>query len=91
MGKRTFLIYRRFQSSKEGARIKSTFRLAELSNKCEMKVGGAFGDGGPLTITYKDAASTVGVVTLKINSTDGTPWTEEDERAFQKRKRPAKP
>ena len=85
LGDRVWLIYRQFLSPKLGGKVSATFRLAELPGKVEMKMEGAYGDGKPLTITYKDANSPTGTTKLVINSTDGKPWTEEDERALRER------
>jgi hypothetical protein len=43
IGNRTWLVYRRFLSSKSGGKVSNTFRLAELPEKVEMKVEGAYG------------------------------------------------
>ena len=91
VGKRTLLIYRQCYDPKSGGGIYLTARLAELSGKCEMTVTGAYGDGRPLTITYKDAKSPTGTTKLVINSIDGTPWTAEDETALQERLKKAAP
>ena len=88
MGKKTLLIYRRRYDPKSGGGIYRTMRLAELPGKVEMKVEGAFGDGKPLTITYKDANSPTGTTKLVINSIDGRRWTEEEERVLRERTKP---
>jgi hypothetical protein len=59
-----------------------TFRLTELPGKVELKVEGAFGEWGPLTITYK-TSPTAQPARLVINASDGMPWTEEEERLWQ--------
>jgi hypothetical protein len=84
LGTRTILIYRRFVGPKYGGGVAYTFRLAELPGKCEMTVEGAYGNWGPLTITYKTAPDAK-PTRLVINSIDGRPWTEEDERLLQER------
>jgi len=85
VGKRTLLIYRLDYGPKWGGGIDRIYRLAELPGKVEMAVEGAYGDGKPLTITYKDPNSKTGTTTLKINSIDGMPWTDEEERLLQQR------
>jgi len=60
-------------------------RLAELPGKVEMKVEGAYGSNNPLMITYVDPKSPTGTTKLVINSIDGMPWTEEEERLRRKR------
>jgi hypothetical protein len=80
IGKRTLLVYRRFNGPKHGGGIDFTFRLIELPDKAEMTVDGAYGDGKPLTIKYKDANSMSGWTKLVIDSDNGRPWTEEEER-----------
>jgi hypothetical protein len=79
VGKKTLLIYTGFTGAS---------RLAELPGKVELTVEGAFGAGNPMTIKYKDAKSKTGWTTLVINSIGGTPWTEEDERAWIERTTP---
>lgn len=91
IGNRTWLIYRRFLSTKLGGKVSWTFRLAELPGKVEMTVEGAYGDWKPLTIKYKDPSSQTGTTTLKINSIDGRPWTDEEQRLLEKRLKPVKP
>ncbi len=82
---RTWLFYRKFVSDHLGGKVSAAIRLAELPGKVVMKVEGAFGDGKPITITYKDSNSPTGTRILIINSVDGTPWTEADEAALQQR------
>lgn len=88
-GGKTLLVYRRYSGAND--KYISTFRLVELPGKVEMKVEGAYGAGKPLTITYKNAASPTGTTTLKINSSDGSPWTEEEERLLREREKAATP
>jgi hypothetical protein len=76
---RTWLVYRRYVSPKDGGKAYFTQRLAELPGKVDVKVEGAFGDSNPLTITYKDPTSKTGLTKHVINSVDGLPWTEEEE------------
>ncbi len=99
-GDRTFLVYRVYHAPKHIAAVAKalgrpvavddpvwinyTFRLAELPGKCEMTVAGAYGGGNPLTITYK-TSPTAEPTKLVINSIDGRPWTEEEERLRQER------
>jgi hypothetical protein len=90
VGSRTLLLYRGYGGTKFGGKVRWTYRLAELPGKVEMKVEGAFGDRKPLTITYKDANSPTGTTKLVINSIDGMPWTEEEERLLQERLNPKK-
>jgi hypothetical protein len=80
VGGRTLLVYRRWYGLKWGGLIETTSRLAELPGKAEMTVAGAFGDWNPLTISYKDPNSKTGITKLVINSINGLPWTEEEER-----------
>lgn len=91
IGKRTLLIYRRFNGPKYGGGIDFTFRLAELPDKVEMTVEGSFGDTNPLTIKYKDGKSKTGWTTLVVDSGNGHPWTEEDERLRIERSKPPLP
>jgi hypothetical protein len=90
LGNRVLLIYRQFYGAKEGGKVGRTFRLAELPGKREMTVEGAFGAGNPLTITYKTSPAAT-PTKLVINSINGLPWTQEEERLRQERLRPVKP
>ncbi len=98
---RVLLIYRRYHGPdrvadvdpalRPVAEIDGTFRLTELPGKCDVTVTGAYGDGKPLTITYK-TSPTADPVKLVVNSIHGRPWTEEDEKHLQERlKREANP
>jgi hypothetical protein len=91
VGNRTLLVYRRFNGPKHGGGIGFTFRLAELPDKVEMTVEGAFGDTKPLTIKYKDGTSKTGWTTLFVDSGNGRPWTEEEERLRIERSKPPLP
>lgn len=79
---RTWLVYRRFASPNDGGKASYTHRLAELPGKVDVKVEGAFGFWGPLTITYK-TAPTAEPTKLVVNSVTGFPWTKEDEQSWQ--------
>jgi len=72
VGRRALLIYR----GPDGL-----VRLAELPGKCEMTVEGAYGDWGPLKITYADKNSPSGTTTLVVHSIGGTPWSQEDQES----------
>lgn len=91
LGKRTFLIYRRYTGTKWGAVVEATFRLVELPGKVEMTVEGAYGAGNPLTIKYRDVNAKTDWSTLVINSIDGMPWTDEEERLQIERSKPQPP
>jgi hypothetical protein len=82
VGTRTLLVYRHYNGPKDGGELAATYRLAELSGKCEMKVEGAYGDWGPLTITYADQAAPNETKSLVVHSVTGLPWTEEDQAAY---------
>jgi hypothetical protein len=87
---KVLLVYCRYVGPKYGGGLGFTARLAELPGKCEMTVEGAYGEGRPLTITYKtspDAKPTK----LVVNSVSGSPWTDEDEQGLQERLKKAKP
>lgn len=84
---RTWLVYRKFLCPELGGKVNYTFRLAELPGKVDLRVEGAFGEWGPLAITYKTSPDTK-PTKLVINSVDGTPWTEAEERLRQERMRP---
>ena len=72
VGNRTLLIYIR--------------RIADLPGKVfDLKVEGAYGDGGPLTITYREHSYSKFSTTHVINSTDGLPWTPENEKQRQEK------
>jgi hypothetical protein len=79
VGDSNWLVYRRFTGGLKGG-VYFTRRIAELPGKVEMTVQGAYGDRNPLTIRYKDANSKTGWRTQVINSVNGLPWTEEEER-----------
>lgn len=83
IGEKTWLFYRKFRDPEGGGEVDFAHRIAELPGKCGMKVEGAFGDNGPLTITYKAAPYHKFTTALVINSTDGRPWTAEDEKHRQ--------
>jgi hypothetical protein len=87
-GNRVWLVHRTFI----GTETEHAFaqRIIELPGKCEMKVEGAYGSRKPLTITYK-TSPTAESTKLVINSSDGEPWTEEDEKALREREKPLPP
>ncbi|MBY0460428.1 MAG: hypothetical protein K2V38_24190 [Gemmataceae bacterium] len=87
LGDRTWLFYRRFLSPKNGGQVHLAFRLAELPGKVDVKVEGAHGEGGPLTITYQTARDAE-PTKLVIHSGDGRPWRTVDEETWQKRPKP---
>lgn len=89
VGNRVWLFYRKFLSSELGGKVIASFRLAELPGKVELQAEGAFGDGGPLTIKFKDPKSKTGSTSLVINSNDGMPWTEDEEQLRLERIAPA--
>lgn len=93
IGSRTWLFYRRHSSDENGGAVSGAHRIAELPGKVlDLKVEGAYGDWGPLTITYR--ATTFAKFTTKhvINSVDGHPWTAEEEKHRQEKlKREGKP
>lgn len=91
VGNRTYLIFRRYHSPKNGGKPSYVKRLAELPGKVELKVEGAAGAGRPLTVTYPDTNSPIQLAKLVINSNSGRPWTEEDEKALREREKPAPP
>ena len=93
IGNRTWLVYRKFLSSKEGGKVVSTFRIAEVPGKVlDLKVEGAYGEGNPLTITYRATTYTKWTTTHVINSVSGRPWTAEEEKHRQEKlKRGGKP
>ena len=93
IGERTLLIYRRYYGAKWGGVVDFTARIAELPGKVlDMKVEGAFGDGNPLTITYREATYIKWPTTHVINSVGGRPWTaEEEKRRQEKLKRAGQP
>lgn len=90
VGKKTLLIYRIYHGPNYDGEIEWTFRLAELPGKVEMTVEGAVGARNPLIITYKTSL-TAKPTTLVINSVNGLPWTEEEERLRLERLRKVPP
>lgn len=62
----------------------TTVRLAELPGECDMTVEGAYGNGGPLEITYRVSPGT-SPTRLLVRSLSGKPWTDEDERHYRER------
>lgn len=83
---RTWLYLRLFRSAARGGQAFHACRLAELPNKVDVKVVGAFGsECGPLTITYK--TSPTAEPTKLVITTMGSPWTEKDEKLWQERLR----
>jgi len=83
VGNRTLLIYRgHYDPAQSGGGPYFTTRLAELPGKVEMKVEGAYGDWGPITITYADKKSPSGTTTLVVHSIGGTPWTQGDQDSY---------
>lgn len=89
IGNRVWLVQREFWADLNGPGF--VYRIIELPGKCEMKVEGAYGDHKPLTITYKDVNSPTGTTILKVRSSDGRPWTEEDEKELREREEPMPP
>lgn len=86
VGNRTWLFYRKFYSPENGGKVSATFRIAELPGKVvDFKVEGAFGDGNPLTITYREHTYTKWTTTHVINSVDGRPWTAAEEKHRQEK------
>ena len=84
IGDRTWLFYRKFLSPLDGGKVSNTFRIAELPGKVvDFKVEGAFGNGNPLTITYREHTYTKWTTTHVINSVDGRPWTAAEEKQRQ--------
>ena len=83
MGGHLWLCYRRFYPMEMVARPP---RICELPGKAlELKVAGAFGDGNPLTITYREHTYSKFTTTHIINSIDGRPWTAEEEKQRQEK------
>jgi hypothetical protein len=87
IGGRTWLVYRKFLSPENSGTVYATFRLAELPGKVDLKVEGSHGEWGKMTITYKTSPAAE-PTKLVINSVDGRPWTESEERLLQERLRP---
>ncbi len=86
IGKRTWLVYRKYYSPENGGKVKYTRRIAELPGKVlDLKVEGSFGDWNPLTITYRATTYTKFTTTHVINSVDGRPWTAEEEKHRQEK------
>jgi len=82
----SWLFYRKFSSPELGGGVSAAFRICELPGKVfDLKVEGAFGDGNPLTITYRENSYTKFTTKHVINSTDGRPWTAEEEKHRQER------
>ncbi len=85
IGNKTWLVYRQFSHSEKGGEVSDTYRIAELPGKVlDMKVEGAFGDGNPLTITYR-ATTYTKFTTTHIISSNGYPWTAEEEKHRQEK------
>ena len=86
IGSRSWLFYRRYNSDQSGGGIHAAFRICELPGKVfDLKVEGAFGDSNPLTITYRENSFTKFTTTHVIHSTNGRPWTAEEEKHRQER------
>ncbi len=86
VGGRIWLFYRRYDSAENGGGVHVSFRIAELPGKVfDLTVGGAFGDGNPLTITYRATSFAKFTTTHVINSIDGRPWTAEEEKHRQEK------
>jgi len=79
-----WLVYRRFLSSTAGGKVSNTFRIAELTGKRDIKVEGAYGDGNPLTITYREHTYSKWD-TKHVISSNGYAWTAEEEKHRQER------
>lgn len=85
IGNRTWLFYRKFLSPANGDKVSAAFRIAELPGKVlDMKVDGNFGDGNPLTITYR-ATTYTKFTTTHVISSNGYPWTAEEEKHRQEK------
>ncbi len=83
---RFWLFYRRFMRSEIGGGTYASYRIAELPGKVvDLKVEGAFGDWNPLTITYRETTYTKWTTKHVINSIDGRPWTEAEEKHRQEK------
>jgi len=83
---RTFIFYSHYNSAASRGAIQHAHRLTELPGKVfDLKVEGAFGDGNPLTITYRENSYTKFTTKHVINSVNGKPWTAEEEKHRQER------
>jgi|GEM_PF-5630548 len=91
--KRIFLIYRRYNTPKDGAGISlayPTVVLKELTNKAPLEVNGKFGFNSPLRIRFRETPLDA-ETELTIESLGGKRWTDEDERYRQEKLKKAKP
>lgn len=83
LGDRVWLVYRRFTAK---GHVCFTRRVVALPGKAEMTVEGAHGEWGPIKITYKTSA-TAEPTKVAIQSVDGMPWGESEERTWQEMQR----